>query len=207
MVSTENTVLLQQQQLDEAGEMLGRAFYDDPLMVYVLPDDEKRRRLLPWFMSTGARFGLRNGEVHTTPDKIEGAAVWVPPAGLPISNMRMIMAGMWLVPFKAGLAVTRRFMGVMDLLEKHHEQDVPAQHWYLMILGVEPERQGQGVGGRLIQPVLARADSDQLPCYLETMKEINVTFYRKHGFAVVSEGEIPDEGGPHYWTMRRDARG
>ena len=90
MVSTDNTVLLQRQQLDEAGEVLGRAFFDDPLMVYVLPDEERRRRVLPWFMATGARFGLKNGEVHTTPDKVEGAAVWVPPSGLPISPSVLI---------------------------------------------------------------------------------------------------------------------
>ena len=205
MVLTNQANQLEKEQLQVAGEVLGRAFLDDPLMVY-LPDEEHRRRVLPWFMETGARFGLQNGEVHTTPDKVEAAAVWVPPGGFPISNLRMIMAGMWLVPFKTGLPATRRFLRVMDRTEEHHKEDVAAQHWYLMILGVDPERQGQGVGGRLIQPILTRADGEGLPCYLETMKEINVTFYRKHGFEVVSEGEIPDEGGPHYWTMRREPR-
>jgi hypothetical protein len=38
------------------------------------------------------------------------------------------------------------------------------------------------------------------------MKERNVTFYKKHGFDVVVEGDIPN-GGPHYWTMRREPIG
>ena len=71
-------------------------------------------------------------------------------------------------------------------------------------LGVEPDRQGQGIGSALIQPVLGRADAEGLPCYLETTKERNVTFYRRHGFDVVAEGDLPDLG-PPFWTMRREA--
>ena len=33
-------------QIDMAGEVLARAFHDDPLFTYYLPDDTKRARLL-----------------------------------------------------------------------------------------------------------------------------------------------------------------
>lgn len=42
-----------------------------------------------------------------------------------------------------------------------------------------------------MEPVLARAEDDGLPCYLETSNERNVPFYRKHGFAVVKEVVVP----------------
>jgi GNAT superfamily N-acetyltransferase len=74
-----------------------------------------------------------------------------------------------------------------------------------MLLGVDPPRQGQGVGGALIAPVLAKTDAAGVPCYLETMKTRNVPFYRKHGFEVVVEDDLPG-GGFHFWTMRRDPR-
>ena len=57
-----------------------------------------------------------------------------------------------------------------------------------------------------MQPVLERADRDRLPCYLETAKEINVSFYKKHGFEVVVEDDLPG-GGPRFWTMKRDPVG
>jgi predicted N-acetyltransferase YhbS len=79
-------------------------------------------------------------------------------------------------------------------------------HHYLMVLGVDSEKQGQGVGSKLIAPGLARADADRLPCYLETMKTRNLDFYGKHGFEVVHAGEIP-KGGPPFWTMRREPIG
>ena len=44
-------------------------------------------------------------------------------------------------------------------------------HWYVFVLGVRPERQGEGLGRALLDPALARADRDRLPAYLETTKE------------------------------------
>ena len=74
-----------------------------------------------------------------------------------------------------------------------------------MILGGDRDKQGQGVGSSLVAPMLARADAEGLPCYLETMKERNVAFYEKHGFQVVVEDDLP-KGGPHFWTMKRPAK-
>ena len=48
-----------------------------------------------------------------------------------------------------------------------------------------------------------RADIEGLPCYLETGKAIDVRFYRKHGFEVLTVGDLP-LGGPRFWTMLRE---
>jgi GNAT superfamily N-acetyltransferase len=66
--------------------------------------------------------------------------------------------------------------------------------------------QGRGLGSTLLQPVLARADADRLPCYLETGVARNVTFYERHGFQVVAAGALP-RGGPPLWAMVRAPRG
>lgn len=203
MATQTETIRLAKTQIKEAGQVLGRAFFDDPLTVYVEPDDAKRARVLPWFFGTGARYGDMFGEVYTTPQSVEGAAVWLPPGEFTLSPLRMMRAGMLAAPFKLGLGAFMRFMGAMNHVEELHKRDMPPEHWYLMILGVEPDRQGHGVGGSLIEPILARADASELPCYLETMKERNVTFYRKHGFDVVVEDDLP-KGGPHFWTMKRE---
>jgi GNAT superfamily N-acetyltransferase len=122
-----------------------------------------------------------------------------------MTPFRMLRVGMLAAPLKFGLGTFMRFMGAMNHVEHLHKRDVPPQHWYLFILGVDPDRQGQGVGGQLIAPAIARADEQGLPCYLETMKTRNLPFYQKHGFAVVVEEDLP-KGGPHFWTMKRDPR-
>jgi len=202
--ATPDATHLKETQLDEAGQVLARAFHDDPLMEYILRDEDKRLAQLDWFMRAGAKYGTMYGEVHTTPESVDGAACWLPPGEADMSPIRMMRAGMIWAPFKVGLSGFSRFMKVMNVMEELHKRDMPDPHWYLMILGVDTEKQGQGIGGSLIQPVLARADSEGLSCYLETMKEINVAFYSKHGFEAVVEDDLDD--GPHYWTMKRPAR-
>ena len=118
---------------------------------------------------------------------------------------RLLRSGFMLAPLKFGLTSLPRFLNVTEHLEKLHKQQDP-RHWYLFILGVDPPRQGQGVGGTLLAPTLERADRERLPCYLETMKERNVAFYRKHGFEVVVEDDLPN-GAPRFWTMRREPIG
>ncbi len=197
---------LRAEQLDEAGAVITRAFFDDPAMVYVLPDASKRAGPLGWLMFRTARYGHRHGETYTTPGETRGLASWLRPGEAHISIPRMIPLGLALAPFRFGPGGFRRFLRIFAALDPVREQVAPSPHWYLMTLGVDPPLQGQGIGGSLIQPGLARADADGLPCYLETMKEINVAFYRRHGFEVVAEGDIP-AGGPHYWTMLRAPRG
>ena len=53
-----------------------------------------------------------------------------------------------------------------------------------------------------MQPVLSRAGAENLSCYLETMNSVNVPFYERHGFHVVSEGEPPGSG-LRIWAMLR----
>src|SRR3546814_17274715 len=40
--------------------------------------------------------------------------------------------------------------------------------WYLHYVGVRPDHQGQGHGGRIIRAQTAKADAEGLPCWLET---------------------------------------
>jgi ribosomal protein S18 acetylase RimI-like enzyme len=196
---------LEATQIDEASRMLARAFFDDPMVTYITPDPEKRRRHLPWFFRLATRYGQPYGESFTTPAGVGAAAIWLPPGSTITSQIRMVRLGLLLAPFKFGLPTFLRFAKITNELERLHKRDVPPEHWYLFVLGVDPERQGQGIGGAMIAPVLERADRDRLPCYLETAKERNVTFYRKHGFEVVVEGRAGDS--PPYWTMMRDPIG
>ena len=191
---------------EDAVQVLSRAFFDDPLVEYITPDADKRRATLPWFFGIATKYGEKyGGTSHTTPDAVQGAALWLPPGETIAPPTRMIRVGLLKAPFKLGLSSFMRFMSVTNKLEHLHKRDVPPDHWYLWVLGVDPERQGQGVGGSLIAPTLERADRERLPCYLETMKERNVTFYKKHGFDVLVDDTVKE--GPRYWTMRREPIG
>ena len=68
--------------------------------------------------------------------------------------------------------------------------------------GVDPGCRGRGYRSLLIRAKLAELDKQNVPCYLETMKEKNVSIYRHFGFEVVEEGIIPDTDVP-MWAMLR----
>lgn len=207
--NAEGPARLTESQIERTGEMLARAFHDDPPSVWLFPDEEKRRRALRGNSIVVTRYGLRYGEVYVTPGTQEGTAIWLPTDDPLPSIRRMLRVGFGHVvsaPFQYGFGTFFRFLAMLDQMEKLHKRDVPAKHWYLMTLGVDPPRQGQGVGSILIQPGIARADRDRAVCYLETAKEINIKFYRKHGFEVIREIELA-RGGPPLWTMKRDPIG
>ena len=61
------------------------------------------------------------------------------------------------------------------------------------------------MGSASMRPVLEHCDTEGVPAYLESSKERNVPFYRRHGFEVVREVSLPDSG-PKIWTMWREPR-
>ena len=101
-------------------------------------------------------------------------------------------------PLRAGLSRSLRFLRVDIEMKRRH---LRAPHWYLWILGVEPELQGQGLGSELLRSLRARSEADGAPCYLETDKPTSVKLYEKHGFQVTSEETLPKVP-VHLWFMK-----
>lgn len=188
--------------IDEAGAVQGRAFFDDPVFEFVFPDSSTRRDRLPWLMRIGIALGARFGHVHTTPGEMLGHAVWLPPGNTHVSDDRLAGVGFVDPEQQMGAQALGRFGTFMEQAATTHERLLSEPHWYLLILGIDPPQQGRGLGGALMQPTLRRADADRLPCYLETAKERNLAFYRRHGFEVADE-QVLAGGGPTIWSMVR----
>jgi len=198
--------LLGLDEVEPAGELLARAFFDDALAAYMLPDAASRGRLLSAHLGAMVRYGVLYGEVHAPPGPLRGVALWVPPGVSDVTPEQAAAAGIDRASELLGAEAWGRFMTVMGHVGQFRTTDMPDPHWYLALIGVEPETAGRGLGGRLLRPVLDRADATGTPCYLETASARNVPFYRRHGFAVVREGVEPGSGVP-YWTLRRTTPG
>lgn len=181
---------------------LARAFADDPVMSWLFPrDHERHSRLERMFGMFLRRIWLRHAECYTT-DRVFGGALWLPPHEWhlgPLAQLRLLPAMLAVM----GSSMARGFSAVQTM-EKHHPGHPP--HYYLAVLGIEPEYQGRGFGGALMQPVLERCDRDRVGAYLESSKRRNVALYERHGFGVVQELELPG-GGPPIWRMWRDPAG
>ncbi len=192
-------VRLRSNQLAAAAEGLGRAFFSDPLMEYYLPDPTWRAKLLPSLMLASLRYCHFYGQVYTTP-AVQGLACWLSPGQTEMNTWGIIRAGLGVVSLRLGLEALLRIKQVEPIVFRIHKACVPGPHWYLMVLGVEPDCQGQGIGGRLVDSKVKEASELGFPCYLETMTEKNVDFYQHHGFKVAFETDLP-AGNLHTWMM------
>ena len=199
-------VRLTDSQIPEAAATLAHAFHSDPLMVYAIPDPADRTRLLPDVYARMIRFGVLTGEVYVTAGTVEGVAVWLPP-NVKWTRENIEASGMHETPTLIGNDAYQRYREVVGREWQARERDITDPCWYLFLLGVEPNRQRQGLGGALMRPILERADTDQIACYLETENERNVAFYRRQGFEVIVNGEEADATGVRFWTFRRRPKG
>ena len=176
-----------------------RAFYDDPLQAWALPDPTTRMSILEQVFELLSRYSsVPRGESYTD-ESCSCAAFWVPPG--PFELSREAAAAMMPIIDLLGDA-NDRFRAAEDTMRANR----PAgPHFYLQGLGTDPPRQGEGLASAAMQPVLARCDADGIPAYLESTKERNVGFYEGHGFEVVGCEPIPLDG-PQLWLMWREPR-
>jgi ribosomal protein S18 acetylase RimI-like enzyme len=181
------------------GAVLNRAFFSDPAIAFAVPDDNKRRAMEPWFSGI-VRLGHRYGHVDTLEDA--AAAVWLTHEA---TFFEHVFAGLTLPTLALGPGAMARFLRMSGALNAVHHRLCPEPHHYLYFVGVDPSRQKQGLGSRLIRKSLERADADHQPCWLETATEANVGLYLHLGFQVAHEENVVS-GGPRFWLMKRPAR-
>jgi GNAT superfamily N-acetyltransferase len=187
-------------QRDGIASALADAFFDDPVMSFILQDVASRTRRLDRLFATLLRgHYLPLGTVWTTP-AMEGAALWAPPGRGIIPTSRVLRNGLSMLQALG----SRAYVALRALT--HVEQLHPKEpHWYLGVLGTRTAQQGKGIGSALLQPALERCDADAIPAYLESSKHSNIAFYRRHGFEVTGEIQLP-LGGPTVWPMWREPR-
>jgi ribosomal protein S18 acetylase RimI-like enzyme len=174
---------------------LGRAFFDDPVMRWMLPDDDLRRLKLHRLFAAITRYHhLSRGGVEvataTSPDGVGAAALWDPPGQWQTSRIDELRA----IPglFMAFGASLRRGLEVTELMKEAHPEE---PHWYLAVIGSDPTVRGKGFGQALMRSRLDRCDAEHAPAYLESSNPDNVPYYERFGFEPTGEIKLPSRDG------------
>ncbi len=180
---------------DDLFNTLTRAFADDPVVRWVFPDDQQYSRYFPKFARAFGGDAITHGTALVS-GQTAGVALWLPPGQAPDEEAVMaVMAET--IPKEREVEVNSLF----GALDEHHPH-VP--HWYLPLIGVKPQRQGEGHGSALLTHALRLCDEAALPAYLEATNERNVALYMRRDFEPV--GEIRVAGCPTVTPMLRPAR-
>ena len=206
MSGSENSpVPLLSSQVEKGAHVLARAMQHSPDMKYFIGDDSRMLETpAKRFYQSVICIGLIYGEVFTTPSML-GIAVWVSPEYNSFTFESMFRTGFLRAILSMGFGSLWRFVRSSIFVEKLQKQAISVPHWTLVFIGVEPTHRGKGIGGNLIQPILARADSDGIPCYVESVDERNLTFYQRHGFEIVKDGQVPNSGLQVWILVRKPA--
>lgn len=202
-MSTHEVVTLEPADYATAGEVLGKAFLNDPLWTATITDPERLpQTLLDMFTSTIKTTVASEGVAETT-QGMEAVAVWLPP-GREINFLSILRSGLDMLRF--GMSVPsqdrKRMNGVLRQLSRKKKELVPEPTWHLVAIGVDPAHQGKGFGSAMVRFGMMKADETGSPIYLETETEDNVRFYRHLGFEVLEEIEVEAVGVP-MWLMKR----
>jgi ribosomal protein S18 acetylase RimI-like enzyme len=186
--------------VDRVVEVLAGAFNSDPLWGWAFPDPQRRREQHRQLWQLCVEAAMRFPSVWLAAGGT-AASVWIPPGESEFSAAEEARFEP-LVNELLGDQAWRAFEA-FALLEQVHPHDQP--HYYLSLLGTDPQQRGHGHGLGLLADNLVRIDEEGMPAYLEASNPANVELYRRYGFEVVNSVQ-PSDGAPEVATMWREAR-
>ncbi len=171
--------------IPRAAERLKDAFKEDPLWAEVFKNDPHRDQSLTSFFTCPLLYGLKFGKVYATSSRLEAIAAWLPGKYSNMSTWGMLRCG----ALSYGIKMGKETIGNLSIMSKQLNPDKKKQmkgkpYLYLLIIGVASSSQGKGLGSQLMDALKKECDSRGLYLYLETEKEENLPFYKKHGLTV-----------------------
>jgi GNAT superfamily N-acetyltransferase len=184
--------------LPAAAAVLSRAFYDDRIFRWIIPDDERRAASVPAFFALFTEAFAPHDAVFTAAGG-RGAALWLPPGRELVVEEQAAEFGQRILDVSGTHRDASRMQALLEVLEANHPHE-PC--WFLNFLGVDPSLQGRGVGSTLLRVVLERADRDGTPAYLDATSPENRRLYERHGFVVTRELSV--DGSPPLYSMWRE---
>jgi GNAT superfamily N-acetyltransferase len=183
---------------DAVVRLVDAAFQDDPVSKWIFPDAEHYRRVHAQMMGGFFDQVLQGGWVDVTED-LSAVAMWLPtPAGEPAPDDGPAQLRAAVDPDNERVELVSTYTAA---IHPYHRE-----HAYLWIIGVDPERQGEGLGTALMAPVLDSCDREGTAAYLEASSERSRELYRRRGFADIGEPLRLPDGGPLMYPMWRDAQ-
>ncbi len=190
------------EEIGRASRLLAVAFADDPFIGHFFAHRFRRALALPPFFRAVLHELADGGAVFAleTDGALAGVAAWAPPdRDRPSRRSRgLALIASFQVRALFPRTAPRLHAGFEALGASHPSEP----HWYLAFVGIDPCQQRRGLGRTILAPVLARADDDAVPCYLETPFPDTRVFYRALGFEQTDEIR-PVQGAPAIWTMTK----
>ena len=184
-----------QDEMPRAVASIVAAFITDPFARFAWPSPHDYLQAMPLATREYAGGSIEHGTVYVSVDFC-GAALWLPPG--------VHANGEALERLARDPAKPEQLDDLLATFEKMDEWQLEEPHWYLPMIGVDPNAQGNGLGGALMRHAVARCDQEGALAYLESTNPRNISLYERHGFEAL--GKIQVGAGPLVTPMLRQPR-
>jgi len=171
------------------------SFSSDPPARWLFREPNQYLSNFPHFVLALGGNALANESAYYL-DNFAGAALWLPPGVQSDEHAVAELLERTVTPEQLP-----HVFAIMDQLADAHPKE---PHWYLPMIGVDPAKQGQGLGSRLLRHTLQRVDEEHVPAYLESTNPANIPLYEKHGFKLLRTIKVADA--PPLFPMIRERR-
>jgi GNAT superfamily N-acetyltransferase len=185
---------------------LAQALMDDPFYQAVTIDSahdaEKRNLVLAQYIDLAIAEAGAVGEVQYAGD--DGAAIWLMNEVDSVAAEKHYAAKVKALSALLGEEGFNNYLRICESMSANLPAELEGT-WYLSILGMQSAARGKGLGQRLLETTLKRADAQHATSFLETFNPLSLPFYRRVGFTQ----EIPciePVTNSEYWIMVRPAK-
>jgi len=185
------------------------ALEDDPFYRSICApyesDTTRRRAVLAKYFDYSIQEGRELGRCVHLADEARGVAVWLLPQSPEVESQAAERKRTFL---KAALTTEgcANYYRIIEFMSTKSATLVDDAAWYLSIVAVAPAAQGQGLGRKLLEPTIAKADRAGVTCYLETFSQRNLPFYQRLGFAAAARFTEPTTGAEYTVMVRRPGK-
>jgi ribosomal protein S18 acetylase RimI-like enzyme len=171
------------------------AFSTDPVARWSFSDPSQYLTHFPTLVRAFGAKAFTHGTGHHSTG-FAGAALWLPP-GVRADEEALGAA------VQASVSPQRQpdVFGLFEQMAKYHPT---APHWYLPLIGVDPQHQGSGHGSALLRHALTECDREHAPAYLESTNPANIPLSERHGFEILATIQVGSS--PPLFPMLRKTR-
>lgn len=183
---------------DEADAVVGPlvlSFATDPLLRFFFPEPATYVEAFPELARAFARAALDHKAAHYV-EGFVASSLWFPPGVEPDRGA--------IRPMFERTIEHNRLETIFEVIREKAKYHPEEPHWYLQMIGVDPQLQGRGHGSALLTHVLDLIDAENEVACLDSSNPANVPLYERFGFEVMATVTVADA--PPVFPMVRRAR-
>lgn len=166
-------------------DILTKSFDTNQSVNYIIKQDAKRVQRISVLMDYSFEICYLFGDVFLSDDKKACALVTYPDKKK--TNLKSILLDTRLIFSCVGLSNIKKTLHREAMIKKLQPRE---QMYYLWFIGVDPEYQNEGIGGKLLEDIIKDSNQKKRSIFLETSTLKNLPWYKKFGFHIYNELEL-----------------